>query len=87
MDTNIYLNAIVFYRLAQRDQKQKVVPDPEFQRFDLTYFAGAPGEARLYAKHQPAPRGAAQSVRRSPGLRAGGRTCCHLTGALNNMKN
>lgn len=43
MDTNIYLNAIVFYRLAQRDQKQKAVPDPEFKRFDLTYFAGAPG--------------------------------------------
>jgi hypothetical protein len=37
MDPNIYLNAIVFYGLAQRDQKQKSVPEPEFRRFDLTY--------------------------------------------------
>jgi hypothetical protein len=44
MDPNIYLNAIVFYGLAQRDQKQKSVPEPEFRRFDLTYLAGAPGK-------------------------------------------
>ena len=44
MDSNIYLNAIVFYRLAQRDQKQKAVPEPEFRRFDLTYLTGAPGQ-------------------------------------------
>ena len=44
MDSNIYLNAIVFYRLAQRDQKQKAVPEPEFRRFDLTYLTGAPGK-------------------------------------------
>ena len=43
MDPNIYLNAIVFYRLAQRDQN-KTVPEPEFRRFDLTYLAGAPGK-------------------------------------------
>ena len=44
MDPNIYFNAIVFYRLAQRDQKQKAVPEPEFRRFDLTYLTGAPGK-------------------------------------------
>ena len=43
-DPNIYLNAIVFYRLAQRDQKQKAVPEPEFRQFDLTYLTGAPGK-------------------------------------------
>ena len=43
MDPNIYISAIVFYRLAQRDQKQKVVPEPEFKQFDLTYLTGAPG--------------------------------------------
>jgi hypothetical protein len=42
MNPNIYLNAIVFYRLAQRGQKQKVVPEPEFKQFDLTYLTGAP---------------------------------------------
>jgi hypothetical protein len=41
MNPNIYLNAIVFYRLAQRDQRQKAVPEPEFRRFDLTYLTGA----------------------------------------------
>jgi hypothetical protein len=44
MDPNIYLNAIVFCRLAQRDQKQQSVPEPEFRRFDLTYLTGAPGK-------------------------------------------
>jgi hypothetical protein len=44
MDTNIYLNAIVFYRLAQRYQKQKAVPEPEFRQFDLTCLTGAPGK-------------------------------------------
>ena len=44
MNPNIYLNAIVFYRLAQRDQLQKAVPEPEFRRFDLSYFTGAPGK-------------------------------------------
>jgi hypothetical protein len=44
MDSNIYLNAIVFYRLAQRDKKQKAVPEPEFRRFDLTYLTGTPGK-------------------------------------------
>jgi hypothetical protein len=39
MNPNIYLNAIVFYRLAQRDQKQKAVLEPEFRRFDLTYLS------------------------------------------------
>jgi hypothetical protein len=42
MNPNIYLNAIVFYRLAQRDQKQKAVPEPEVRRFDLGYLRGAP---------------------------------------------
>jgi hypothetical protein len=42
MNPNIDLNAIVFYRLAQRDQKQKAVPEPEFRQFDLTYLTGAP---------------------------------------------
>ena len=44
MDPNIYLNAIVFYRLAQRDQKQKAVPEPEFRRFDLTDLTVVPEE-------------------------------------------
>jgi hypothetical protein len=44
MDPNIYLSAIVFYWLAQSDQKQKAVPEPEFRRFDLTYLTGAPGK-------------------------------------------
>ena len=44
MDPNIYLKAIVSYRLAQRDQKQKAVPELEFRRFDLTYLTGAPGK-------------------------------------------
>jgi hypothetical protein len=42
MNPNVYLNAIVFYRLAQRGQKQKAVPEPEFRQFDLTYLTGAP---------------------------------------------
>jgi hypothetical protein len=42
MNPNVYLNAIVFYRFAQRGQKQKVVPEPEFKQFDLTYLTGAP---------------------------------------------
>jgi hypothetical protein len=42
MNPNIYLNAIVFYWLAQRDQKQKAVPESEFRQFDLTYLTGAP---------------------------------------------
>jgi len=41
MDPNIYLNAIVFCRLAQRDQKLKAVPEPEFRRFKLAYLTGA----------------------------------------------
>jgi hypothetical protein len=44
MDPNTYLKAIVSYRLAQRDQKQKAVPELEFRRFDLTYLTGAPGK-------------------------------------------
>ena len=44
MNPNIYLNAIVFYRLSQRDQMQKAVPEPEFRRFDLTYLTGTPGK-------------------------------------------
>ena len=44
MDPNIYLNAIVSYRLAQRNQMQKAVPEPEFRRFDLTYLTGASGK-------------------------------------------
>jgi hypothetical protein len=44
MDPNIYLNAIVFYGLAQCYQKQKSVPEPEFRRFDLTYLVGTPGK-------------------------------------------
>jgi hypothetical protein len=44
MDPNIYFNAIVFYRLAQRGQKQKAVPEPELRQFDLTYLTGAPGK-------------------------------------------
>jgi hypothetical protein len=44
MNPNIYLNAIVFYRLAHREQKRKAVPEPEFRRFDLTYLTGAPGK-------------------------------------------
>jgi hypothetical protein len=44
MNPNIYLNAIVFYRLAQRDQEQKAVPEPEFRRFELTYLTDAAGK-------------------------------------------
>ena len=44
MNPNVYFNAIVFYQLAHRDQKQKAVPEPEFRRFDLTYLTGAPGK-------------------------------------------
>jgi hypothetical protein len=44
MNPNVYLNAIVFYRLALRGQKQKAVPEPKFRRFDLTYLTGAPGK-------------------------------------------
>ena len=44
MDPNIYINAIVFYRLAQRGQKQKVVPEPEFKPFDLAGLRGGPGK-------------------------------------------
>jgi hypothetical protein len=44
MDPNIYLNAIVSYRLAQRGQKQKVVPEPEFKPFDLTCLTGGSGK-------------------------------------------
>jgi hypothetical protein len=44
MNPNVYLNAIVFYRLAQRDQKQKAVPEPKFKPFDLTYLTGAPAK-------------------------------------------
>jgi hypothetical protein len=55
MNPNVYLNAIVFYRLAQRGQKQKAVPEPEFRELDLTgapwkrdhsQNASRPGEAR-----------------------------------------
>jgi hypothetical protein len=42
MNPNVYLTAVVFYRLAQRDQKQKAVPEPKFRRFDLTYLTGTP---------------------------------------------
>ena len=40
MDPNIYLNAIVSSRLAQRDQKLKLqaIPEPEFKPFDLAYL-------------------------------------------------
>jgi hypothetical protein len=44
MDPNIYLNAIVFNRLAPRDQKQKAVPEPEFKPFDLAYLTNAPAK-------------------------------------------
>jgi hypothetical protein len=44
MDPNVYFNAIVSSRLAQRDQKQKAVPEPEIRRLDLTYLTGAPGK-------------------------------------------
>jgi hypothetical protein len=44
MNPNVYLNAIVFYRLAQRGQKQKAVPEPKFKPFDLTYLTGAPAK-------------------------------------------
>jgi hypothetical protein len=46
MNPNIYLNAIVFYRLAQRDQKQQAVPEPEYRRFDLTYLTSAPWKSQ-----------------------------------------
>ena len=44
MDPNIYLSAIVFYRLAQRGQKQKAVSEPKFKQFDFTYLTDAPGK-------------------------------------------
>jgi hypothetical protein len=46
MDPNIYLNATVFSRLAQRDQKLKLqaVPEPEFKPFDLAYLTYAPAK-------------------------------------------
>jgi hypothetical protein len=50
MNPNVYLNAIVFYRLAQRGQKQKAVPEPEFKPFDFTYLTGAPGK-REYSQN------------------------------------
>ena len=50
MDPNIYLNAIVFYRLAQRDQKQKAVREREFKPFDLTYLPIAPEKRGLSQK-------------------------------------
>jgi hypothetical protein len=42
MNPNIYLNAIVFFWLAQHGQKERAVPEPEFRPFDLTYLTGAP---------------------------------------------
>jgi hypothetical protein len=50
MNPNVYLNAIVFYRLVQRYQKQKAVPEPEFRRFDLTYLTGASCNVKLLLK-------------------------------------
>jgi hypothetical protein len=44
MDPNIYLNAIVFYRLAQRESEQNAVHELELRRFDITYLTGAPGK-------------------------------------------
>ena len=44
MNPNIYPNAIVFYWLAQRGQKQKAVPEPEFKQFDLAYLTCAPAK-------------------------------------------
>ena len=41
MDPNIYLNAIVLYRLARRGQKEQAVPEPEFKPFDLAYLTYA----------------------------------------------
>jgi hypothetical protein len=61
MNPNIYLNAIVFYRLAQRDQKPKAVPEPEFRRFDLTYLTGAPGK-RDHSQNRSRPGVAGHDV-------------------------
>jgi hypothetical protein len=57
MNPNVYLNAIVIYRLAQRGQKQKAVPEPEFRRFDLTYLTGATRK-REHSKNTSRPRAA-----------------------------
>jgi hypothetical protein len=61
MDPNIYLNAIVSYRLAQRNQMQKAVPEPEFRRFDLTYLTGAPGK-RDHSRNTSRPGEARQNL-------------------------
>ena len=54
MDPNVYFNAIVSYRLVQRDQKQKAVPEPEFRRFDFTYLTGVrPGSDRSQNTNWP----------------------------------
>jgi hypothetical protein len=52
MDTNIYLNAILFYRLARRSQKQKAVPEPEFKPFERTYLTCAPAKRSIIRKTQ-----------------------------------
>ena len=44
MNPNVYLNAFLFCRLAQRDQKQKAVHESEFKPFDFTYLPVAPGK-------------------------------------------
>lgn len=55
MDPNIYLNAILFYRLAQRGQKQKAAPEPEFKPLELTYLTCAPAKRSIIRKTQTGP--------------------------------
>jgi hypothetical protein len=80
MNPNVYLNAIVFYRLAQRDQKQKAVPEPEFRQFDLTYLTGAPGSV-IIRKTQAGPerRGTIYLTPSRPKCRRTVPSCAWLT--------
>jgi hypothetical protein len=54
MDPNVYLDATVFSRLAQRDQKLKLqaIPEPEFKPFELTYLTCAPAKRSIIRKTQ-----------------------------------
>ena len=52
MDPNVYLNATVFSRLAQRGQKQKAEAEPECNPFELTYLTCAPAKSSITRKTQ-----------------------------------
>jgi hypothetical protein len=58
---NIYLDFIVYYRLARRGQKQQAVPEPEFKPFDLLTSRVRPRGA-INRKTEPEPRIATQDI-------------------------